>query len=79
VTPLHPAFVAAIRAAWQPIVMGQSSRRLPSLAGMVYWSTSDGRSYCPPRRDLRRLQRLAETLRYDGPLLEEVRCTRRAT
>jgi len=64
--PLHPAFVSAIRAAWE------TQRVRASFVGAIYWETEDGRVYCPPARQLKRLQRLAVTLRYEGPILGEV-------
>jgi len=70
--PLHDAFVSAIRAAWKPVSLGLTSRRLPNLAGAIYWTTEDGRAYCPPQREMKRLRRLAVTLGYDGPILGEV-------
>jgi hypothetical protein len=64
--PLHPAFVELIRAAWE-------TRRVHAyFVGALYWNTEDGRAYRPPANEMKRLQRLAATLRYDGPILGEV-------
>jgi hypothetical protein len=63
--PLHPDFVAALRCAWE----GQRTKA--AFVGALYWSTEDGRRYVPSERELKRLARLAATIRYDGPLLSE--------
>ena len=64
---LHPEFVKQIRAAWE------KGRLRASFVGALYWNTEDGRTYYPPANEMRRLRRLATTLGYDGPILDEVR------
>jgi hypothetical protein len=66
-TPLHRDFVGALRRAWET----QHTRA--AFVGALYWETEDGRVYCPPSRDMKRLQRLADTLNYDGPIFDEGR------
>lgn len=70
--PLHPAFVERIRAAWE------KQRVKSAFAGSLYWHTEEGRAYRPPAGDMKRLRRLAVTLNYHGPILEEEEhsCTR---
>ncbi len=63
--PLRPAFVERIRAVWEQ----QSVRS--AFAGSLYWSTEPPWIYRPPAGDMKRLQRLALTLNYHGPILDE--------
>lgn len=74
-TVLHPAFVEVLRLAWEQEPFRRRpllSRSLSGLCGSLYWSTEDGRTYPPQRRDLKRIARLAAVLGYDGPITMEV-------
>jgi len=66
---LHPDLIQAIRSAWTPVVFGRARRRLPVLAGALYWDSEDGRPVFVAAGDLTRVRRLAGTLGYAGPLL----------
>ena len=71
--PLHPDFVAAIRAAWEqePFRRRRLKCSLARYAGAIYWSTEDGRIYPATMRERPRLSRLAAAIRYDGPIVVE--------
>jgi hypothetical protein len=74
-TPIHTHFIAAVRRAWEPIVYGlKRFQSLPALAGAIYWSSSDGRTFVECEAgDLKRLTRLAARINYDGPLVSKRR------
>lgn len=63
--PLHPDFVAAIRAAWE------TQRARAAFVGALYWHTEPPHKFYPAANQMKRLRRLAATLGYDGPLFAE--------
>ncbi len=70
---LHPDLVAAVRAAWEPVTLARTRRRLPALAGALYWDSEDGRPVFITAADLTRVRHLAARLGYRGPLIDRER------